>query len=485
MSAQGLQQVQRQTQSLVLAPHLRQSLKILQVAALELRNVVQEELATNPTLEDLPPDTVSVENPTGEAQPVDESFEREEMTFAEDFAVLQKIDEDFREHFQQNASPGEYSAEDAERRQHLFDSLTGETSLQEYLLGQARLSDASPALLEALEYLVGSLDDRGFLTASLSDLALQSQLPLGIIQEASTLLRSLDPPGIGATSLQDCLLLQLRLKNRTHSDAARIISECFDLLIRRRVPEIARQLGIAPDGVQDAIEEISNLDPTPGRRFREDTNHSVVPDVTVYKDDGEWIVRLNGDYVPRLRLSQTYKDLLAKGTLNRAEKAYLHEKMRSGKLLIGAIEQRQQTIERLTREILRCQIDFFEEGVGQLRPLTMNQVAASLGVHETTISRAIAGKYIDTPHGLFPLKYFFTPGFTATDGQSLSNTSIKDTIARLIESENPSKPLSDQDLVALLAERQLTIARRTVAKYREELGILPTHLRRRFDSSAR
>jgi RNA polymerase sigma-54 factor len=202
--------------------------------------------------------------------------------------------------------------------------------------------------------------------------------------------------------------------------------------------------------------------------------------VTVEKVGGEWTITLNSDYIPRLRISNTYKDLLAKGTLSKEEKDYLQEKMRSGRFLISSIEQRQQTIEKITREILRRQTDFFEEGVSKLRPLTMTQVAEIVGVHETTVSRAIANKYIKTPHGVFDMKYFFTPGYQSAEGESVSNTSVKDMIATLISGEDPATPLSDQEIVGRLAEKSITIARRTVAKYREELGILPSNLRREY-----
>ena len=213
-----------------------------------------------------------------------------------------------------------------------------------------------------------------------------------------------------------------------------------------------------------------------------DSNTVIEPDVTVYKDEyGEWQILLNNDYIPRLRINGVYKDLLAKDSLGQKEKDFLLERMRSGKFLINSIEQRQQTIERITQEILNCQSSFFAEGVAKLRPLTMNAIAQTVGVHETTVSRAIANKYIRTPHGVFPFKYFFTPGFTVANGESVSNKTIKDMIQQIIESENPAKPLSDQGVVKLLAEKDVKIARRTVAKYRDELGILPTNLRRRYD----
>ncbi|MEX2044361.1 MAG: RNA polymerase factor sigma-54 [Opitutus sp.] len=495
---------QRQTQSLVLAPQLRHSLKILQVAALDLRSVIQEELQSNPTLEELPMEGVSLDKATDDNAadigadadgpvPSDERTapssdhgedgpRSDELDFSKEkeFEILGKMDADWRDHLASVGGSQPHTTEDAERRQHFLDSLVSETSLQEHLMQQAEMTDLSPPALAAMRHLVGSLDDRGFLAQPVADVALQTGLPLDAVQEALKVLRTFDPPGIGAMDLADCLLAQLSAMGRGTSLAARIIRDHFELLTRRRIPEIARKLGVDADGVQSAIEEIGKLDPAPGRRFAEDNNRVVVPDVTVDRDGEEWKIHLNGDYIPRLRISSTYREMIAKGSLSKEERDYLRERMRSGKFLIDSIEQRQRTIERITREIINAQRDFFEHGVAHLKPLTMTQVAGVVGVHETTVSRAIANKYIRTPHGVFDFKYFFTPGYQADSGASVSNTSVKEMIADLINLEDKAGPLSDQELVARLQDKGITIARRTVAKYREELGILPSNLRRDY-----
>ncbi|MFI5358056.1 MAG: RNA polymerase factor sigma-54, partial [Opitutales bacterium] len=305
-------------------------------------------------------------------------------------------------------------------------------------------------------------------------------LPLAAMQEALQVLRNFDPPGIGSHSLEECLLSQLNNQDRGTSLAARIVRDHFELLSRRRIPELSRKLGVAADDIQLAIEEIGKLDPAPGRRFADDSNRVIEPDVTVYRDGAEWKIVLNSDYIPRLRISNIYRELIAKGTLTKEEREYLRERMRSGKFLIDSIEQRQRTIERITREILKAQAEFFEHGVSQLRPLTMTQIAQVVGVHETTVSRAIANKYLKTPHGIFEFKYFFTTGYQADDGASVSNTSVKELIADLVAVEDKVSPLSDQEIVVKLQAKGLNIARRTVAKYREELGILPSNLRRDY-----
>jgi RNA polymerase sigma-54 factor len=507
MSGPGFNQElrQRQTQTLVLAPQLRQSLKILQVAALDLRSVIQEELQANPTLEELPMDGVSLESPgedtppenTGEQDdagspesattgatpdPAEGEPRREELDFSRDreFEILGKLDEDWRDHMASVGGTQPHTTEDAERRQHFFDSLVSETSLQEHLMQQAELADLAPEAMAAMQHLVGCLDDRGFLTQTPPDIALQTGLPLAAVQTALEVLRSFEPAGIGARDLPDCLLGQLAAKGRGMSLAYRIIRDHFELLTRRRIPELSRKVGADPEAVQSAIEEIGKLDPAPGRRFAEDNNRVVVPDVTVERDGDEWKIHLNSDYIPRLRISSTYRDMIARGTLSKDERDYLRERMRSGKFLIDSIEQRQRTIERITREIINAQKEFFETGVSALKPLTMTQVAEVVGVHETTVSRAIANKYIRTPHGVFEFKYFFTPGYQAESGAAVSNTSVKEMIADLINMEDKASPLSDQELVSKLQEKGITIARRTVAKYREELGLLPSNLRRDY-----
>jgi RNA polymerase sigma-54 factor len=494
MPSQGFQQVQKQTQSLVLAPQLRQSLKILQVPALELRDVILEELQSNPALEEMPMDGMSLDAPPvleGEkpiemppAKPVEDEIpehEKEMKLGSEDFERFNQMHEDYRESMAEDNGNYTYTTDDEEKRKHFFDSITSESSLQEELMRQAELTDALPGVLKALEYIVGSLDDSGFLTLSVSDLALSSGQPLADMQEALRLLKTLEPAGIGAANMRECLMIQLENTGRKGSVAHQIIKDYYELLLRRRIPEMARRVGVTPEAVTEALAEIATLDPAPGRKFGADSNRVVVPDVTVYKDElGEWVVTLNSDYIPHLRICPDYKEMLAKGGLEKKDREYLQDKFRSGKFIISSIEQRQQTIERITREIMHFQHDFFEEGPSKLRPLTMSQVADVVGVHETTVSRAIANKYISTPYGVFDMKYFFTPGYTGEGGETVSNTSVKEKIGRIISDENSAKPLSDQQIVALLGEDGIKIARRTVAKYREELGILPTNLRRQY-----
>ena len=381
MATQGLQQQQKQVQTMVLAPQLRQSLKILQVATLDLRSTIMEELETNPMLEELPmeivsleerlngsssdtddvnePDTeeASLESQPSEAKPDEkadpqEAANPEEIKFSEDFEVFTKLDEDWQDYYRQESQTSEYSNEAENRRQYFFDSLVSETSLQEHLMEQAECSDCDEEELEAIRFLIGSLDDRGFLTSSLSDIALLSSISLTTMRRAREVLRNFDPPGIGSEDIRECLLFQLELRGESDAWAYEMIDQWMDLLLRRRIPELSRKLGISKDEVQDAIEHIAELDPHPGSRFREDTNSTISPDAGIEWDGNKWVININNDYIPRLRINPAYKQMIAKGTLTKKEKEYIQERMRSGKFLINSIEQRQQTIERIAKEIL-------------------------------------------------------------------------------------------------------------------------------------
>jgi len=514
MQSQGLRQVQKQTQNLVLAPQLRQSLKILQVPAIELRSAILEELQTNPLLEELgnndesldndevepSPDEVEIDNSeefpedpvpdTEKKEPdsnesetdTDGSEDLMDLDFSDEFAVLNEMQEDMREHFE-NEFEGEAqigNSDAQEKRNFFFDSLTSETSLQEHLIEQLKLTDITEGVRNAAEYIIGSLDENGFLNSDLSDISLISMMPLVDLQDGLSILQTFDPIGIASINLQDCLLKQMDARDWNDTEQYKIVRDHFPLLVRRRVPELSRKLSQPTEVIHEAIEKISELDPSPGKRFSEDNNQSISADVTVERVGGEWVISLNNDFIPRLKINRTYKELIAKGVLSSKEKEYVRNQMRAGKFLISSIDQRQNTIERITRKIIERQEGFFEEGASKLRPMTMSEVADSIEVHETTVSRAIANKFIKTAHGTFPLKYFFTPGYSGKDGDSVSNTSVKEIIATIVEQEDPKKPLSDRKIVDLLQEKDIKLARRTVAKYREELGISPTNLRRRY-----
>jgi RNA polymerase sigma-54 factor len=276
------------------------------------------------------------------------------------------------------------------------------------------------------------------------------------------------------------LLIQLRRLGKDQSLEYRIVDRFLEDLGKRRFPEIARRLGTTPEQVQRAANFVATLDPKPGQIFTSDPNNYVLPDVTVERIGGEWMISLNGDQIPHLRISNTYKDLMASERSKDEVRDYIREKIRSGKFLIKSIHQRQQTISNIAHRIVDRQKDFLEYGPSALKPMTMVQIADEVGVHETTVSRAISGKYMSTPHGVFEMKYFFTPGYQTADGEAMSNTSVKGIISELVKDEDQKNPLSDKEIVEMLSEKGIPIARRTVAKYRNELGILPSNMRKTY-----
>ena len=463
----GLSQTQSLSQQQVLAPQLQQSLQILQAPMLELRALIQSEIEANPTIE------------VEDSEPKIEDKQREAEEFDAEFDRLSKLDEEWRDYMSQNASYAKRNADDEERRQFFFDSLTEEQTLQQHLLEQLRSTDLSKSDMQLGELLIGNIDDIGFLTTTPEEISKNTGLEAEDLTRVLDIVQTFHPVGVGARDLRECLLIQLKRIGKEHSLEWKVVANHLEDLGKKRFPEIARRCGTTVDCVQRAANFIATLDPKPGQIFSPDPNHYVLPDVTVEKVAGEWQISLNGDQIPHLRISNTYKDLMAQQ--NREEvRDYIRDKIRSGKFLIKSIHQRQQTISNIAHEIVKRQLEFLEEGPSGLKPMTMVQIADAVGVHETTVSRAISGKYMASPHGVFEMKYFFTPGYQTAAGESMSNTSVKGVIAELVTKEDPKNPLSDKEIVELLEKKGIPIARRTVAKYRNELNILPSNMRKSF-----
>jgi RNA polymerase sigma-54 factor len=496
--AQGLQLSQRLTQSLVLAPQLQQSLALLQAPTLELKALVEQELQQNPVLEEAPMTETELQENTnrdGEAPaesadpaepPADLAFDpatekpsNEPVDdFQAEFERLVQLDQEWRDHFAATNVPMRLSAEDEEKRQFMFDSLVAGTSLQEVLLEQVRESGLPEDRWPIAEMIVGNIDDYGYLKTSVEDLASTTGLEPARVLETLKVVQTFDPAGVGARDLQECLLIQLERTGQQETLEYRIVKDFMEALGKRRIPEIARGTGVEVDEVQDALENIARLEPRPGRAFLPDNDQYVLPEVFVHRSGDDYVVTTNNEHIPHLRISNTYKDLMSQGENSSEVRNYIREKIRAGKFLIKSLHQRQQTILNIAKEIVKRQREFMEKGVSCLKPLTMVQVAEVVGVHETTVSRAVSGKYIDTPQGIFEMKYFFTAGIQTASGDGMSNTSVKDMIAEIFKQEDASKPLSDQEVVKMLKEKGIVIARRTVAKYRTELNILPSNLRK-------
>ncbi len=472
MAGQGMHQSQNLSLQQVLAPQLQQSLLILQAPLLELRNLVQQEMETNPVLEELPDEPNSEERNDAETAS-DEKFK-------EEFDKLAKLDEEWRDYMAQSGSYTGRSQEADDKRQFFFDSIATQETLQQHLMGQLNQTVLSTNDRKTAELTIGNIDDNGFLQTTPEEMALNTGIPQEDFENILTLIQSFYPPGVGARDLRECLLIQLKREGKQNSLEYKIISEHMQDLGKRRFPEIARRMGISVEQVQKCANNIAQLDPRPGQIFAAAPQNYVLPDVTVEKVNGDYQVILNGEQIPHLRISNTYKDIMAQDGNGNEVKDYIRDKIRSGKFLIKSIHQRQQTISNIAHKIVNRQRDFFEHGSAHLKPMTMVQIADAVGVHETTVSRAISGKYISTPQGLFEMKYFFTSGYQTAAGESMSNTSVKEAILDLVKSEDGNSPLSDKEIVEILSQRGIPIARRTVAKYRTELNILPSNMRRKY-----
>ena len=452
----GMQQVAGMALQQSLSPQMQQSLHVLQAPLTELRQLVDTELRANPALEEVAPDKPSVSE-TKEASPMEEQW---------------------NEYYSQRSSSETWTKEALERRQHFMDSQLRPPTLTEHLLEQLHTATWPREDAEIAVEIIGNLDEGGYLRAGLEEIAASlDRMPLDV-ERVLEKVQQFDPHGVAARNLSECLLLQLKAQGRQHSIETRIVRHHLDELGRKRLGDIAKALHIEIPEVQHAAEAIAKLDPAPGRVYSPDTNQIITPEVIVEHDGEGYTVSLNADEIPRLRISDSYKDMLAGNS--KEVRDYLRDKIRGGNFFIRSIQQRQQTILNIAREIVIRQREFFDLGPAHLKPMTMGQVAEAVGVHETTVSRAAAGKFMATPQGIFEMKYFFTHGYTNSDGEGVSNESVRQAIAQIVKEESPNRPYSDQEIVKLLAERGLPVARRTVAKYREQLGILPSNLRKAF-----
>jgi RNA polymerase sigma-54 factor len=446
-------------QQQVLSPQMQQSLQILQAPVAELRQLVAAEMASNPVLEEETP-TLTTDAPETESSGGE--------------AVRISLNDEWRDYLPQ--SRGSFSAEDEERRNFLFESRVERPTLRAFLMEQA--GGFSPEEQEAVEVIAGSLDEDGYLRISLPELAPAAGMPERLLASVLAKVREFDPPGVAASDLSDCLLLQLSRRGEGNGLAARILRHHLPLLARHRYAEIASLLHVPGEDVTDAARVIATLEPKPGRPFAEADEQGVVPDLFVIPEGEGFVVRLNEEELPRLRVSGEYRGMLAEGGSNEELLLYLRDKVRSARVFLRSLDQRRQTLLAIGNSILRRQEEFFRNGPSALKPMTMAVVADEVGVHVTTVSRAVSGKFADTPRGMLELKYFFTTGYTDSEGTSVSNETVRGAIRAMVERESPRAPLSDQQIAEGLASSGLKVARRTIAKYREQLGILPSHLRK-------
>jgi RNA polymerase sigma-54 factor len=464
----------RLSQRLILTPSLQQAIKLLPLTTLELAEVLEQEVMENPLLEEVPvEETKTTEELAQEAQ--EAPAEREK---AEDPLKEIEVERFFEDYFDDG---GERRVRPSELPEvpPLENTLTESPDLYDHLLWQLRMTEANELTLEIGEAIIQNLDEDGLLRVSLEDVAAMGPWPMEAVERTLGLVQSLDPPGVAARSLTECLRIQLRVLGLENSPADVMVRDHMKQLQSHQYPEISRQMGLSADEVAHHLEIIQGLSPRPGNRYSPKRSDYILPDVFVVKEGEEYRIVLNDDGLPKLRISPTYRRMLDhKEPGSEETRAYVKDKLRSALWLLKSVDQRQRTIYKVAESIVRHQRAFLDHGISHLRPLVLRDVASDIGMHESTVSRVVANKYMHTPRGVYEMRFFFHSGITSTMGEAISSVTIKDRIKKMIEEEDASRPLSDSRIAEVLGAEGLPLARRTVAKYREELRIPPSNLRK-------
>jgi len=476
---------QKLSQSLVMTPQLQQAIKLLQLGRAEYLEMIEKELLENPVLEETPESEFSARGTEGLSTDAANGFESpvevpaqssQERPAAADDGKNLDIN-DYYNDYSQSYGRGRNEAEG--ERPSVEATVSNPTGLANHLLWQLRTSELPTCDQEIAAQIVGNLDRNGYLCCSLEELAAFSQRELESVERVLSLVQTLDPPGIAARDLRECLLIQLEQLGLSGTLAWRVVSHHLPELELRRYDVVAKREDVDVEEVYEAIRSIQKLEPRPGRPFVDEAPVYITPDVYVRKVGDEYVVSLNDTGIPKLRMNPMYQELLTSGKGKQLpDREYLQDRLRSASWLIRSIHQRQQTIFKVTESIMRFQRDFLELGVSALKPLVLRDVATDVSMHESTVSRVTTNKYVHTPQGVFELKYFFSSGLR-TDGGEVSSESVKDRIREMVAKENPKKPLSDQAIVTMLKAEGVDIARRTVAKYREMLNILSSSRRKK------
>ena len=460
-------------QKLILTPALQQAIKLLPMCTLELSDLLNQEMVENPLLEEVP---------TEDLQPADTGAAPEQQKPGQPADKADTWDDQDYEYFF-----GDYlgdvsrpsAPQDIKELPPIENTLSTTNSLSDHLEWQLSMQTDDPLMREIGSAIVGDLDNDGTLVASFDELTAMGPWPLAEVERALQLVQSFDPTGVAARDLQECLLLQVRHLGLAGTRTETIVSEHLRLLQNHQVPELARKLGLTIGDLKEPLEIIRHLDPRPGSRYNPTQSQYVTPDVYIAKVEDQYVAVLNDDSLPHLRISPVYRRLLDKKAEHTAEtRAYVRDKFRSALWLIKAVEQRQRTIQKVATSLITFQRDFLDHGIEHLRPLVLRDVANDIGMHESTVSRVVTNKYMHTPQGVFEMKYFFHSGISSSNGESVSSVTIKQRIRKIIENEDPRKPLSDSTIVSILQREGLVLARRTIAKYREDLRI-PTSTQRK------
>ncbi len=461
-------------QKLILTPSLQQAIKLLPMSTLELKDLLNNEMVENPMLEEQPiEEQQAAETQTTEEKPAEDKPEPQRGDNWDD-ADYQYFFGEYLDDGYRPRTPSE-----VKELPPIENTLSSTSSLSDHLSWQLSLQTEDGLIREIGEAVIGNLDDDGYLVASIDEMAGMGPWPVEDVERVLKMVQGFDPIGVAARDLQESLLLQLRHLGLENTPAEKIVTEHLRALQNHQIPEISRKLGLSIDDLKEHIEVIRHLDPKPGSRFNPSQSQYVTPDVYVEKIDDEYVVWLNEDGLPQMRISPTYRRLLDKGTEHGEEtRAYVRDKFNAARWLIKSVQQRQNTIYKVARSIVNFQREFLDHGIEHLRPLVLRDVANDIGMHESTVSRVVTNKYMHTPQGVFEMKFFFHSGISSSYGESVSSVTIKQRIKKIIESEDQRKPLSDSKIVSILQREGLVLARRTIAKYREELKI-PTSNQRK------
>jgi len=473
-----LRQQLKLSQQLIMTPQLQMAIKLLQLSRLELMDTIRQELEENPALEEvqdvqveeISPD--SAETDTAASEPV------KEVTINENIAS----DIDWNNYLDEYSSPGRITFESEKRETPSFEAFVAQKeSLPDHLLWQLLMISPSPEEEQIASLIIGNLNADGYLQTSLDDITTASGSTPEKVEEVLEIMQTFDPIGVCARNLQECLLLQVRRIGIESSLVTDIISNHLNHLENKNFKAICRALKVNFDEVVAAVNVIRGMEPRPGRAFSSEEPHYITPDIYVYKLGNEFVIVLNDDGMPKLRVNSFYKNAMKRGEpIPENAKDYVQEKMRSAAWLIRSIHQRQKTIYKVMESILKFQQDFFEKGVAHLKPMVLRDVADDIDMHESTVSRVTTNKYVHTPQGIFELKYFFNSSINRVHGGTVASASVQEKIRQLINSEDPQKPYSDEKIAQLLKQENINIARRTVAKYREIMRVLPSNKRKRI-----
>ena len=469
------------SQQLIMTPQLQQAIKLLQLSRLELLETINQEMETNPMLEEQ-----ALED--GEDGPGEDGAGVAETGETEETLPEVRVEEDARrEDVDWEAYLGEYNTGWAEtpydgREYPSFENFTAQKpNLTSHLEWQLQMSELSEEELGIGEQIIGNLDADGYLKTTVEEIAEATGRSLDEVEGVLDVIQRLDPVGVAARDTRECLLIQLRFHGWRKSLAEAIVRDYVDRLENRDYDPIARGLGVTVEEVAEAVSVIMSLDPRPGRRLSDEETVYISPDIYVFKVGDEYEIVLNEDGLPKLRINSFYRDvLMSKGTYGETTKEYIQDKLKSAAWLIKSIHQRQRTIYRVTKSIVRFQHAFFDKGIAFLKPLVLRDVAEDIEMHESTISRVTTNKYVHTPQGVYELKYFFNSAISGPGGETVASESVKQRIREIIKGENRKKPYSDQEVAEILKADSINVARRTVAKYRETMGILPSRRRRQL-----